>query len=179
LCETVLASRVAGADLLSALNPGEPLQSLRHAGTARDNGPHPRRFLCEAVRGSGLGMLDLPRNIELEKPAGRVAVVSCTGEHDFAARDGARDLLSRLIRENGLVVTDFSRAEFVDSWILAVLRDTGRAARERGVTFRVQLGTAPIVAMIFEVSGVLDELECVSTREEALRDAAATSDPQG
>ena len=51
--------------------------------------------------------------------------------------------------------------------------------RERGVTFRVQLGTAPIVAMIFEVSGVLDELECVSTREEALRDAATPSDSQG
>lgn len=124
-------------------------------------------------------MLDLPQDIELEVPDSRVAVVSFTGEHDFAARDGARDLLSRLIAENDLVVTDFSRAEFVDSWILAVLRDTGRAAAERGVTFRVQLGTAPIVEMIFEVSGVLDELECVSTREQALRDAATPSDSQG
>jgi anti-anti-sigma factor len=124
-------------------------------------------------------MLDLPPNIELEKPRRRVAVVRFRGEHDVAARDGARDLLSRLVAENGLVVTDFSRAEFVDSWILAVLRDTGRAADKRGVTFRVQLGTAPIVALMFDASGVLDELECVSTREEALRDAAAPWDPQG
>ena len=124
-------------------------------------------------------MLDLPQNIELERPASRVAVVSFTGEHDFAARDGARDLLSKLIAENGLVVTDFSRAEFIDSWILAVLRDTGRAADKHGVTFRVQLGTAPIVALMFDASGVLNELECVSTREEALRDAAAPSDPKG
>jgi anti-anti-sigma factor len=123
-------------------------------------------------------MLDLPQNIELETPGSRVAVVSFTGEHDVAARDEARDFLSGLIAENGLVVTDFSRAEFVDSWILAVLRDTGRAADKLGVTFRVQLGTAPIVAMIFDMSGVLDELECVSTREEALRDAATPSDPQ-
>lgn len=62
--------------------------------------------------------------------------------------------------------------------MLSVLRDTGPAADKRGVPFRVQLGTAPIVAMICEVSGVLDERECVPTREEALRDAATPSDPQ-
>jgi anti-anti-sigma regulatory factor len=96
-------------------------------------------------------MPDLPQNIKLETPGSRVAVVSFTAEHDVAARDGVRDLLSRLTAENGLVVTDLSRAEFVDSWILAVLRDTGPAADKLGVTFRVQPGTAPIVEMIFGV----------------------------
>jgi anti-anti-sigma factor len=123
--------------------------------------------------GNGLRMLDLPQNVELEQPTSGVAVVSFTGEHDLAARDQARDLLSRLVDKNRLVVADFSRADFVDSWILAVLQDIGRAAREGGVTFRLQLGTAPIVAKAFQLSGVLDELECVSTREEALRDVAA------
>jgi anti-anti-sigma regulatory factor len=97
----------------------------------------------------------------------------------ISPRDQARDLLSRLVDENRLVVADFSRADFVDSWILAVVHDIGRAARDGGVTFRLQLGTAPIVAKAFQVSGVLDELECVSTREEALRDAATPVDRPG
>ena len=121
-------------------------------------------------------MTNVPEDVTLETPASRVAVVSFTGEHDLGTRDEIRDLLTRLVHDNRLVVTDFSKAQFVDSSILAAVRSSARLARDRGVTFRVQLGTAPIVAMSFKVSGVLDELECVPTREEALSDASSGAD---
>ena len=120
-------------------------------------------------------MKALPQDVTVDRPTSRVAVVSFMGEHDLATRDETRDLLARLANEERLVVADFSKAEFVDSSILAVLRSSARAARERGTTFRVQLGTASIVEKSFQVSGVLAELECVSTREKALRPAGPNS----
>ena len=121
-------------------------------------------------------MADLPRDVELERPSSGVAVVAFTGEHDLATRDATRVLLARLVDENDLVVADFSNARFVDTSILVVVRDSGRVARKRGSIFRLQLATAPIVQMIFKTSGVLDELDCVTTREEGLREAS-THDP--
>jgi anti-anti-sigma regulatory factor len=118
-------------------------------------------------------MADQSPDVQLERPGKRVAVVSFTGEHDLATCDTTRRLLTGLIDENRLVVADFSRASFVDGSIVDVLRDAGRHARERGSGFRLQLETVPVVAMMFQASGVLDELECASTREDALSDPSA------
>jgi anti-anti-sigma regulatory factor len=120
----------------------------------------------------------LPQDIHLERPSSGVAVVSFTGDHDLATRDAIRLLLANLVDENHLVLADFSKASFVDTAIMVVVRDSGRAARERGSLFRLQLSTAPIVELIFQASGVLGELDCVKTREEGLRDAP-TPDVQG
>jgi anti-anti-sigma factor len=117
-------------------------------------------------------MAKLPQDVSLEAPSSGVAVVSFMGEHDLATRDVLRRLLAKLIGENRLVVVDFSKAGFVDTSIMVLLEASGREARKRGSMFRLQLGTAPIVALVFEASGVLDELDCFSTREEALEDAA-------
>ena len=91
-----------------------------------------------------------------------------TGEHDLATRGATSALLTSLVEDNGAVILDFSKAEFVDSSILEVVEQANRKARERGTMFRLQLGTAPIVATAFRVSGVLEEVECASTRAEAL-----------
>lgn len=115
---------------------------------------------------------DLPQDVQLERPRSGVAVVSFTGDHDLATRDAVRLLLADLVDENHLVLADFSKASFVDTSIMVVVRDSGRAARERGSLFRLQLSTAPIVELIFQASGVLGELDCVTTRQEGLRDAA-------
>jgi anti-anti-sigma regulatory factor len=119
----------------------------------------------------------LPQDVQLERPSSGVAVVSFTGEHDLATRDAIRVLLATLVRENHLVVADFSTASFVDTSILVVVRESSRVARERGSVFRLQLATAPIVDRIFRASGVLDELDCVSTRQEGLRAVATSEDP--
>ena len=116
-------------------------------------------------------MAKLPQDVWLEAPSRGVAVVSFVGEHDLTTRDVLRRLLAKLIGENDLVVADFSKASFVDTSIMVLVEASGRAARKRGTMFRLQLATAPIVAMVFEASGVLDELDCFSTREEALEAA--------
>ena len=64
-------------------------------------------------------------------------------------------------------------AEFVDSSTIYTLMKSHRAADERGSTFRLQLGTEPLVEKAFELSGMLPMLDCASTREEALRKGEA------
>jgi anti-anti-sigma factor len=118
----------------------------------------------------------LPLDVQLERPRSGVAVVSFTGEHDLATRDAIRLLLANLVDENRLVVADFSTASFVDTSIVVVLRESSRAARKRGSVFRLQLATAPIVERMFQASGALDELDCVSTRLEGLREAPPSGD---
>ena len=107
-------------------------------------------------------------DVQVEFPSLGTAVVTFEGEHDLLARDELRALLDSLVEQNNLVVADFSRAEFVDSTTLHALLDADAAARVRGTTFRLQLGTAAIVRTAFTLSGVLDRLDCVHSREEAL-----------
>ena len=95
-------------------------------------------------------------------------MVVFSGEHDLATKREVGELLDALVRSDDLIVADFSSASFVDSSILGVLLDTNKQARELGKTFRLQLGTASIVRRAFEVSGLFDVIERVTTREEAL-----------
>ena len=112
--------------------------------------------------------LELPEDVAVEWPISGVAVVTFTGEHDLATRDATAALLDTLVEENQAVIVDFSKAEFVDGAILGVLRNTDRAAREQDTIFRLQLATTAIVGMIFQITGASTELECASTRDEAL-----------
>lgn len=111
-------------------------------------------------------------DVQVEQPKAGAAVVVFAGEHDLSTKKPVEALLGSLIEENELVVVDFSEAEFVDSSTIHALVASHRAASERGSTFRLQLGTAPIVKKAFELSGMLELLDCASTREEALRNGA-------
>jgi anti-anti-sigma factor len=107
-------------------------------------------------------------DIRLERPAAGTAVVVFEGEHDLTSRPELEELLTSLIGENGHVVADLSEAEFVDSTIINLLVQAKREASERDCAFRLQMGTQSIVRRVFEVTGVLDALDCASTRAEAL-----------
>ena len=113
-------------------------------------------------------MPELPENVDVERPASGVAVVAFTGEHDLTTRRATSALLASLIEDNGAVIVDFSKAKFVDTSIMEVVQEANRTARDRGTIFRLQLGTAPIVDMLFRITGVSTEVECASTRAEAL-----------
>jgi len=112
---------------------------------------------------------DLGEDVRVEWPRAGAAVVTFSGEHDAFTARTVEPALSSLVDENELVVVDFSKAEFVDSSMIQLLLKSYKTARERGSTFRLQLGTAPIVEKAFQLSGVLEVLDRVSTREEALR----------
>ena len=113
------------------------------------------------------------QDVQVERPRAGAAVVVFTGEHDLSTSESVEALLGSLIEENELVVVDFSEAEFVDSSTIYALIKSHRAASQRGSTFRLQLGTAPIVEKAFELSGMLQLLDCAPTREEALRNGGS------
>jgi anti-anti-sigma factor len=114
--------------------------------------------------------------VQVERPASRTAVVTFTGEHDLGTKEAVEALLDSLVAENDLVVADFSEARFVDAAMIGALLDADLAARTRGSTLRLQLGTLPIVRRAFEVCGVLEQLDCASSREEALGKSAPLRD---
>jgi anti-anti-sigma factor len=107
-------------------------------------------------------------DITVVRPRPGAVVVECKGEHDLTTQNEVGELLASLVAENGLVVVDVSEAEFVDSSFLHNLVTAHRASRERGSRVLLQFGTALIVRRAFEISGILELLEHVATREEAL-----------
>ena len=119
-------------------------------------------------------MNDRFQDVQLVRPKEGAVVAIFKGEHDLATAAAVESMLGSLLHENELVVVDFSEAEFVDSSTIHALVRSQRAASERGITFRLQLGTAPIVEKAFQLSGVLDLLNCARTRGEALRNVDAS-----
>jgi anti-anti-sigma factor len=107
-------------------------------------------------------------DVQIEQTDPRTAVVSFVGEHDMATADAVEELLGSLIERNDLVVSDLSAAQFVDSSMMRALFHADREAKRQGHTFRLQLGTAPIVRRAFEISGLYELLDICPTREEAL-----------
>jgi anti-anti-sigma factor len=106
--------------------------------------------------------------LEVLQPRAGAAVVVLTGEHDLASKNSLSTLLSSLLTTHDLVVADLSAALFIDSSTLGVLVSADRIARDSGKRFRLQLGMEPIVKRILEISGLLEHLDCASTREQAL-----------
>lgn len=108
-------------------------------------------------------------DVLVERPADGTAVVVFSGEHDLSSAPEVRELLESLLRQDDLVVADFSSAQFVDSAILGVVLETQARAVILGKVFRLQLHTTDIVRRPFEISGVFSVVEHVTTRDAALR----------
>jgi anti-anti-sigma factor len=116
--------------------------------------------------------MDAGTDMEVLSPSPGAAVVECTGEHDMTTREEVDRLFGLLIAENELVVIDVSEARFIDSSFVNNILKADRLARQQEKLLRLQIGTLPIVRRVLEISGVIEKLECVGTREEALRPAA-------
>ena len=98
---------------------------------------------------------------------GRV-VVELSGEHDLMTKDALHDLLTTLVGRNELVVIDLTEAEFIDSSTIYCLAQADRLARARGSSVRVQLGPEGIARRALEITGMVEQLDCVIDRGEAL-----------
>ena len=98
---------------------------------------------------------------------GRV-VVELSGEHDLVTKDALHDLLMTLVERNELVVIDLTQAEFIDSSTIYCLAQADRLARARGSNVRVQLRPEGIAHRALEITGMVDQLNCVVDRDEAL-----------
>ena len=71
------------------------------------------------------------------------------------------------------VVIDVSRARFIDSSFVNNVLKADRLARHQAKVLRLQIGTTPIVRRVLEISGIVDKLDCVDARDEALRSVVA------
>jgi anti-sigma B factor antagonist len=111
-------------------------------------------------------------DVQVASPQPGVAVVSVADELDLATRTEFSALLHALVRQNELVVVDFSEALFIDSSTLNVLLSGHKLALERGARLRLQLGDECAVKRTFEISGLLEVLSWASSREEALNGSA-------
>jgi anti-anti-sigma factor len=109
----------------------------------------------------------IPEVLVLPAGNGRV-VVELNAEHDLATKDALRDLFSTLVEQNDLIVIDLTHAEFIDTSVIYNLALADRLARARGSNVRVQLGTAGIARRALEITGMVEQLDCVVDRDEAL-----------
>ena len=109
--------------------------------------------------------------VTVASPHAGVVVVSIADEHDLATRLEFSALLHALVRQNDLVIADFSDSLFLDSSILKVLLEAHKLALERGSRLCLQLGEDCAVKRTFEISGVLEVLSWASSREEALNES--------
>jgi anti-anti-sigma factor len=107
-------------------------------------------------------------DLDVLRPRVGAAVVELHGEHDIATRTEVRELFTSLVETNDLVVIDVTKALFIDSSFLHNLALADRLARSRGSRLCLQLGTASIVRMALEVSGLLEALDCAPDREQAM-----------
>lgn len=109
----------------------------------------------------------IPDVLVLSAGQGRV-VVELTAEHDLVTKDALHDLLTTLVEQNTLVVIDLTGAEFIDSSVIYNLAQADRLARARGSSVRVQLGPEGIARRALEITGMVEQLNCVVDRGEAL-----------
>ena len=116
---------------------------------------------------------------EVCHPASGAAVVMLKGEHDLTNADQTWAILEGLLARNDLVVVDVSEAEFIDSTVISNFLRAHRSAEAEAKTFRLQLGTTPIVHRALEICGVLSVLDVATSREEALSVDDAASPATG
>ena len=90
------------------------------------------------------------------------------GEHDQSSAAVLRNLLTQLVDESRVVVVDLSAARFADTMTLNVLVQAKATADARDCRFRVQMGPDALLHRLFEVAGLIDAMEVVATREQAL-----------
>ena len=117
--------------------------------------------------------MDAGTDIEVLYPSPGEAVVECTGEHDMTTREEVDRLFGLLVAENELVVIDVSEARFIDSSFVNNVLKADRLARQKEKVLRLQIGTTPIVRRVLEISGIVEKLDCVESRNEALRAVTA------
>ena len=100
-----------------------------------------------------------------------IALVSLVGEHDLSTADQLQRQLELLLRSREAVIVDLSAAEFIDSSVLQNLIRADKFAQQGETRLTLQLGTAPAVIKLLEVSGLDKYFVLASSREEAIEAA--------
>ena len=108
-------------------------------------------------------------DLVIEQPSADSVVVVLTGERDLATSAQLAMLLDDLTLENELVVVDLSNTAFIDSSTINTLLVAGRIAGSRQHLLRLQVPETATVRRVLEIADVPHAIDCVATREEAVR----------
>ena len=107
-------------------------------------------------------------SVEVTYPRPGTCVIALHGEHDTVTAAQTERLFRDVLARDDLVVVDVGGATLINSSFLRNLLVADRRAKERRTTFRLQMGTAPIVRAALEASGILQRLTVTHSREDAL-----------
>ena len=97
-----------------------------------------------------------------------IAALCLQGEFDVANAPQIIDEGERLLAEDKQVILDLSEATFIDSSAIHALFHVAAVARQKNHIAVLQLGTAPIVERMIEITKIDRVLPRVSTRAEAI-----------
>jgi anti-anti-sigma factor len=106
--------------------------------------------------------------MEVAYPRPGTCVIALHGEHDTVTAAQTERLFRDVLDANDLLVVGVGGATFIDSSFLRNLLVADRRAKEQQKTFRLQMGTAPIVRAALEASGILQRLTVTHSRDDAL-----------
>jgi len=98
----------------------------------------------------------------------QIAVLRLEGEFDVANAPQIIEEGERLLADGQQVILDLSDATFIDSSVIHALLHVEAVARQNDRVVVLQLGTAPIVERVIEITKIDRVLRRVSTRAEAL-----------
>lgn len=106
-----------------------------------------------------------------EKPA--VTALELDGEFDVGSSEQLAEHVEGVLGAGRDLIIDLSQVGFIDSSVIHLLFRTAADARARGRMLVLQLGTAPGVERLIEITGVEREIPCTPTRQGALELIAA------
>ena len=112
--------------------------------------------------------------IEVDRSKPGVAIVALIGEHELYSVSELDGSLEGGLAEGRAIVVDLSRADFIDSSVLAALLRAHEAALQRGVRLALVVddNTGWAVRQILETTGLSEHFAIASNRDDAISGAA-------
>jgi anti-sigma B factor antagonist len=120
----------------------------------------------DGTRRSRSGSARPPECVQLV-PREDTAVLVLLGEHDTASAKRLETQLMPLVAETPVVILDLSHVQFLDSSSIATLLGAHKHAASNGHRVVIELGQNLTARRLLEIAGLLDQLTCVTTRDEA------------
>jgi anti-anti-sigma factor len=108
-------------------------------------------------------------DIDVDRVAGGVAVITLYGEHDLGSKAELDQKLALLVGAGERVIVDLSEVEYVDSSALNSVVHAAALARQEGLRLTLQFDPESKVARLLEITSLRDHLPCADSREEAIR----------
>jgi anti-sigma B factor antagonist len=110
-----------------------------------------------------------PGAVHAVRETDEIVAVCLEGEFDLANTPALVEQIEQAIQDDKHLIIDLSDATFIDSTMINALFHAANAAKAKERTIVLQLGTAPIVERVIEISEIEQVLCRVNTRADAVK----------